>query len=193
MAAPTEGEEKKEESHTEAAPKKGKKKLLLILIPVVLLLVGGGAAFVLLGSGGDEHGEEEEVEAPRHYATHKLDPFIVNLADSAAYVKVTMVVEYDVEILAAAAEGGAAGGGGHGGGGAGGGDAGPTAPPLFSAREPMLRDSVIRILSQKKQADVLSMQGKEILKEELLDALNEASGLEEAPFISIYFLEFIVQ
>lgn len=192
MAAPSEEEGEEKAEGESAAPKKGKKKLLLILIPVIVLLIGGGAAFMLLGGSEDKHAEEEE-EPPRTYATLKLDPFIVNLAESTAYVKVTLVVEYDVDLVAAGALGGGGGGGGHGGGGAGGGDAPAGPPPLFASREPMIRDAVIRVLSSKKKEEVLTQAGKEQLKEELLDAMNEALGLEEAAIISVYFLEFIIQ
>ena len=63
----------------------------------------------------------------------------------------------------------------------------------MQAREPMMRDAVIRVLSSKKAVDVLSPEGKEKLKEELVEAINEAIGLEEGPVVNVYFTEFIIQ
>jgi flagellar basal body-associated protein FliL len=40
---------------------------------------------------------------------------------------------------------------------------------------------------------VLTADGKERLKEELLETINEAIALDEAPVQQIYFAEFIIQ
>lgn len=190
-------EEKEGQAEGDAPKKKGKKKLILILVPVILLL-GGGAAFFLLG-GKEAPKEGEEVEEvvheakPRHLATLKLDPFIVNLSENISFLKVTMLLEYDPEIFAKA-EGGEAHGEAHGGGGSGGEKKdGPAAPSLITERQPMIRDAVIHVLSSKKSADVLTVDGKEKLKEELIESINEALGLPENPIVNIYFLEFIIQ
>ena len=63
----------------------------------------------------------------------------------------------------------------------------------MKTREPMLRDAVIKILSQKKSSEVLSIDGKEKLKEELIEAINESIALEEGPVQQVYFTEFIIQ
>jgi hypothetical protein len=118
---------------------------------------------------------------------------VVNLSESSSFVKVTILVEYDKTILEKFALGGE--GGGHGGGaGGGGGEEKPNAiPPEMMDRDPVIRDAIIRVLSGKRAADVLSASGKEILKEELMEAINEAMGMEEPPIVAVYFTEFIVQ
>lgn len=191
-------EEKEGAAEGEAKPK-GKKKLFII-IAIVLLLVGGGAAFMLMG-GNPEKKEGEEAEEPKeeekHYETAKLDTFIVNLSENTTFLKTTILVEYDPALLHPkgeehGSEGGEASGGGHGSGG-GGESAEAALPAEILKRKPMIHDAIIRVLSSKRSVEVLSPEGKELLKQELLEAINEAIGLEEGPVVNIYFTEFIIQ
>ncbi|MBX7144659.1 MAG: flagellar basal body-associated FliL family protein [Oligoflexia bacterium] len=185
-----EGEEKKE-GEAEAKPK-GKGKLIIIIAVVVLLLGGGGAAFFLMGSKAEpadaEHAEENHDEEQKHLVTADLEPIIVNLSETSNFLKVSLLLEMDNSILEKAAGEHAAGGEGGGEGESKSGLPGPLGP-----RTPMIRDAVIKVLSSKKAADVLTIEGKEQIKEELIEAMNEASGLEEGPIVAVYFSDFIVQ
>lgn len=174
--------------------KAGKKKLIIIVVAVLLVLgVAGGAAAMLMKSSGS--GDQEEAELPPLYRTADLGVFIVNLSEQNQFLKIKLMAEYDQRVLDRAAAASEHGGSGHGGGGAGGGAVeDPHAlPPAMANREPILRDAVIRVLSSKRAEDVLSNEGKERLKEELIEAINEAIGLEENPVVSVYFGEFLVQ
>jgi flagellar basal body-associated protein FliL len=66
-------------------------------------------------------------------------------------------------------------------------------PPHFLKRESMMKDVVIRVLSSKRADDLLTVEGKERLKDELLEGINEAVGLEEPPVVGVFFAEFIIQ
>lgn len=191
-------EEKKEEEKTEgegeAAPKKSKKKLFII-IAVVVLLAGAGAAFALLGGKPESTAEEgaavkEEEEV--HYETVELDTFIVNLSENASFLKVKMLLEFDPNVVHKSDAGGEGGGGGHGGGGSGGEGSGGL-PGILGEKEPMIKDAIIKLLSSKRTEQVLSVEGKEELKQELVEAINEATGLDEPAVVAVYFTEFIVQ
>lgn len=198
--AKEEEEEKKESAEGEAAAKPKSKKKLIIIIAVVVLLVAIGVPLALLGgkkeapAGGAEGAEEASHEEEKHYATFDMDTIIVNLSENASFLKVTLIVEYDPEILAKYS-GGEEEGGGHAYGGAGAGDGGKKGgmPGALGNREPMIKDSIIRVLSSKRPEEVLTAEGKERLKEELIEAINETSGLEEGPVVNIYFKDFIVQ
>ncbi len=187
-------EEPKEGEEAEVKPKS--KKKLIIIIAAVLLLVGGGAGFMLMGGKEevkDEHAEEVEVE--KVYETAKLDTFIVNLSENSTFLKVTLLVEYDPAVFNPHGHeegGGHAGGEGHSGGGEKAEGAGGL-PPVFEKRKPMVHDAIIRVLSSKKANDVITVEGKEQLKQELIEAINEALGLEEPAIVNIYFTEFIIQ
>lgn len=189
-----EAEKKEGEGGEEAAPAGGKSKKKLIIIAVVALLAIGGGAFAFLGGSKPHEGEHaEEIEEKKEYKLAELDTFIVNLSESTSFLKVKMLVEYDPAVIAGA-EGGAEGGGGHGGGGAGGGGAEKQElPPALKARYPMIRDAIIRVISGKRATDVLTVTGKETLKQELIEAINEAAGLDEPPVVNVYFTEFIIQ
>lgn len=188
-------EENKTPEEGEAKPKS--KMMLFIIIGVVVLLASvGGSIMFLGGSGEDEQAEgegHEEEELEVHYQIAELDTIIVNLSENSSFLKVKMLIEYDPN-LAMGAMGGA--GGGHGGGAAGGGGepAGRGGMPgVMGEREPMIKDAIIRVLSSKTAAEVLSPEGKDDLKEELIEAINDATGLDEGPVVNIYFVEFIIQ
>jgi flagellar FliL protein len=190
-------EEAHGEGHAEEAPKPKGKKKLLIIVTVVMLLLGGGAAFFLLGGKKEEPKKEEEehVEEVHHYKTAELEPFIVNLSENNRFLKTTILLEYDPKALEATGEHGSGGeeSGGHGSGGGeeGGGGKGGL-PEAMAGRLPMIRDAIIRVLSSKKVEEVLSGDGKEKLKEDLIESCNEAIGIEGA-VVGVYFTEFIVQ
>jgi flagellar protein FliL len=188
-------EEKKEGAEAAEAKPKSKKKLFII-IGVVVLLLGAGVPVLFLGGGeeANKEGHEVEEETPKHYQTMALETFIVNLSANSSFLKVGMILEYDPEILDKASLGGHGGGEGHGGGASGGGGGEEASGhPLITARQPMIKDAILRILSSKKAEDVLTVDGKEKLKEELIEGINEAIGLEEEPIVNIYFTEFMVQ
>jgi flagellar protein FliL len=163
------GEEKKEK------PSGGGKKKLIIIILAVLILVGGGVgAFLAMGGKGHEgdeessDGEEAEEEAEHEEEAapafvQPLEPFIVNLQVKGSFLKTTIQLRFST----------------------------PEPPPHIENEIPKVRDSVIRILTGKAASDILSAEGKETLREEIRDAVNEALGGEDVT--EIYFTEFIVQ
>jgi flagellar FliL protein len=188
-------EEEETTEEGEEGGKKKSKKMLFIILGVVLLLAAGIPAALMLGGGEDEadgHGEEEHEEEV-HYETYELEPFIVNLSKTSSFLKVRLLVEFDPNLVNGG-EDAHGGGGAYGGGGSGGGEAAPSGPPgVLGEKDPMIRDAIIMILSSKKAEDVLTVDGKEELKVELLDAINDATGLDDPPIVNVYFLEFIVQ
>jgi len=199
MAKEQKEETRKDEGEQTEEPQakpKGKKKLFIIVGGVVALLLCIGLPLAFMGGGKKAAaGEGEELmEAEKHYATFDMDTIIVNLSEVGTFLKVTLTIEYDPELLHVAGSGGG-GGGGYGGGAMGGEGAagGGGTPPVFAEREPMIKSAVIAVLSSKKAADILSRTGKEQLKDELIEAINEALGLDESPVVSIYFKEFIIQ
>lgn len=184
--------EEKEAPAEEAAPKPKSKKKLIIIIVAAVLVVGGGAGFFLMKGGKKpEAAEEEPTETKKHYETVDIGTFTVNLSMNSSFLKVKVLLEYDPEILAKAGEHSEGGGGAYGGGGEGEKDKG--LPGVLGQREPMIRDAIIRVLSSKRAEDVLTQEGKDQLKEEMMEAINEATGLEEGPIVNVYFIEFIVQ
>ncbi|MCI5066124.1 flagellar basal body-associated FliL family protein [bacterium] len=177
-----------EEENTEGGeeePKKGSKMLLIIIAVVVLLVLGGGgAAFFLLG--GEEEKKEDGEPVDITYKTVEMRPFIVNLADNTSYIKLVLLLEYDPTLVGG-------GGGAFGGGGSRTDPISGKLPGDLKEREAMIRDAVISLVGGKTRQELLTAEGKDTLKEELLEVINDASGLDEAAIVGVYFLEFIIQ
>lgn len=189
-------EETPEGGEAPAAPKKAKNKLVIIIIIAVLLVglvaVGGYLAVSMLGGkkaakGGEEHGapaaegEQAGGEAPaggEHGGGEgeaggagnmgvlvSLDPFIVNLSSDAGkrYLKITMQLEL----------------------------ARPGMAGEVTNKMPQIKDAVITVLSSKAADDLLTIEGKFRLKEQVLTRINNllTSGVVK----NIFFVEFVIQ
>ena len=168
-----------------AAPKKKSKKLLIIIVLLVVLGGGGAGGFYFWtrmshaqAAKAGEHKEENSAakkEAGEKFALPEdeevksvveLQPFIVNLADmeQARYLRMTVSVGISEE----------------------GGEEKPDS--LFLTR---VKNAMLSVLTVKKSSDVLSVEGKQKLREELLQAAQAASSHPKVH--AIYITDFIVQ
>ena len=179
MAKEEKKEDKKEaEDKGEEGAKKGKKKLLIIIVAAVLVVGGGAGAFFALGGkkaeeGADAGGEEadaegeagaeggEGVELPG--AVVPLDVFIVNLGVKGSFLKTSIQLEL----------------------------ATPEPGHDFERNIPKIRDAIIRVLSTRIASEILALEGKEKLREEVKKSINDALGSEDVT--QVFFTEFIVQ
>lgn len=162
------------------APKKGSKKLIIIIAVVVLLVVvGGAAAFFLLKKNPEgEDGEGEDgapasshaaPKAEKAEAAHKpvkrdpahppvyvaLDPFTINLADreQERYAQIGITLEVDEQKFA----------------------------DEMKAFMPSIRNSILLILSHKTAAELLELEGKETLAEEIKREAVRPMGISIDP------------
>lgn len=186
MAEKQEQEEKKEGE----APKKGGKKLIIIIAAAVLVL-GGAGAFFMMGSAPEEEQPMEEIEEAHdeaHTEAIEIGTFLVNLSENATFLKATVVMEVNSHLLHNEPKGGS-GGGGHGGG-----EEGESKlPGILGAKEASIKDRIIKILSSKRAQQLLDADGKEELKEELVDAINQLVELDEELVSNVFFTNFIIQ
>ena len=172
MAVEEEGQEQEEE----AQPKKAKSKVLLIAVIGVLLVallgVGGYIVYTqVLGGGGSEEAKKEAAKAEELKEAAKLgivaalDPFIVNLSDDAGkrYLKITMQLELDNEVL----------------------------NEEVTNKMPQIKDSIITVLSSKTTDDLLTVDGKFKLKEQIQTRVNVL--LKTGVVKNVYFVEFVIQ
>ena len=171
----------KEKAPAPENPQKPKKPRKLLLIGgaglIVLLLIGGVVAYFFLSSSpadssedasftgkimGMFSGKEKPKETPPA-AIHKMDPFLVNLADPGQlrYLKVTLHVET------------------------------PLKREEYEKRLPQFRDSVLSILSSKQFKDISTPEGKNVLRGEIKEKINQI--VAEAKVQNIYFTEFVIQ
>ena len=172
----------KDEEGKEEAPKKSKKMLFIIGGVLLLVVIGAGAFFMLSGGkkaadGEGEDGEEPAEAAEGHGEAGKegghggaltgsivpLDTFIVNLQVKGSFLKTLIQLEFGE----------------------------PGQPHTLESDMPKVRDAIIRIMSGKTAQEILSVEGKEKLREEVKDGVNNAMGSEDV--VNVYFTEFIVQ
>lgn len=175
-----------EKTQEEAPKKKGKSKLLIVIIAVVVLLVAGVAVkmFVL---GGKKSPSENNAQQPTHttnqtesdsYESNNLKPviigpIIVNLADAGGdrYLKAKFVLlETHQGVQKAEKEKSSTG---------------------FSLENAIIKDTIINTISAKTSDDLLSVAGKEELKNELINAINRS--VHKNLVRKIFFTSFIIQ
>jgi flagellar FliL protein len=152
------------------------KKVVVILIVVFVILLGCmGTGFFFVWNklaavnaqaqppGGDPalQGKQMKKIGP----LHPLETFIVNLADDGGnrYLRVTMNLELKDE---------------------------KTAEDVVE-RLPLIRNSILMVLPAKSYEEIHTLEGKNALRQELLDGLNEVMMPDSIH--NIYFTEFVVQ
>lgn len=153
-------------------PKKSGPPMLIIIIVAALLVVGGGAfAYFKFfaksdhkaeGEGGHAETKKEEVKDPKELMM-ALDPFVVNLGGPGSFLKMTIQVEINS----------------------------PLDKPFIEARLPVIRDSIVILLSAKSAETVASPEGKLKLKDEINIRINKALGKNLVK--NVYYTEFVMQ
>ena len=173
----------------------GKKKMMIIIgAAVAVALILGIVAFMVLGKDdkkATKEGEAAQTEgaagaaggaaapaagghggAPAAGGTASpaanifpLEPFIVNIYDGQElrYLKVKVELEM----------------------------AGAIIKPEIEGRLAPIRDSILILLSAKTLQDVQDVQGKNTLKDEILNAINK--NIPPGKVIKVYFTDFVVQ
>jgi flagellar protein FliL len=191
-------EVKKEEAGAEVAPKKSK-KLLIIIVSVVVVTLGLGAGVgYLMGhkkSGDAAHGEEASSEGKHEAKSGEpkkppvfvaLEPFTVNLqADATSGEQFLQAV---VSLRVADEKKG----------------------EELKAYMPQIRHEILSLAGGKKASEIISIDGREVLAEDIKDTVNEVLGYEpprrskrkkkdedaaedDAPVLAVFFTQFIVQ
>jgi flagellar FliL protein len=184
--------ETKDKAAAGAAPKKS--KMMLIIILLLLVVVGAGGFFgwkhfkakadttaQTAASGHDEE-ESSDEEKPKKGkkkkkkekehgedgATVNFEPFLVNLADKEA----SRYVKTSIRLLVANKE---------------------SAETIAKGETlmPRMRDTILTLLSTKTAEEMTSNEGKEKLKKEILEKVNEY--LPEDGAHDVFFTDFVVQ
>lgn len=175
---------KKPEDGDVTVEKKPKSNMVLIIVIalLVVLLVGGGAtAFFMLGSSHEEATatttqQDTKVEKKKSSSKKSTDhltigpmypmaQFVVNLLSESGnrFLKVAVDLELsDVKLQ-----------------------------PEMDHKKSLIRDIIIRTFSSKTFEEISTLKGKDKLKEEVLDKINE--NLSDGQVKNIYFTDFVVQ
>ena len=190
------GKEKAAEGKPEAAEDAkgggGKRGIITIAAAaLVSLAVGAGGAFFFAGghgaeaqasahggseqgsegeSGGEAHGEAGGETAKHGTADYKerlfaLEPLVVNVTGDGYNRFLKLRVEFEADDVALKEE--------------------------IEGRLPQVRDALIVLLSSKQLSDITDFEGKALLKEDILERVNDL--LETGDVKSVLFTEFVVQ
>jgi len=154
--------------------------LILIVVLLVVLLIGGGlAAFFLLGSDDTQASMEQQNQQTTtqrkstgrstQYLTigpmYPMSQFVVNLLSESGskYLKVILDIELD----------------------------NPELSVEMDHKKSLVRDIIIRSLSSKTFEEVSTMKGKDRLKDEIVNKINDV--LADGQVKNIFFTDFVVQ
>jgi flagellar FliL protein len=148
-------------------PKKPKRTVLLIGIVLILGMGIGGAWFFLRQRA--VHAEQRAESGSKVQAVLHLEEFIVNLGDTEGgrYLRVGMELGLDHPIGKE-----------------------KTDKDQVSSNA-LIRDTILAVLCARKSYDLLSPDGKEKLKEDLVQRLQ--ARIPELGAKEIYFTDFLVQ
>lgn len=168
---------------TQEKQTKKSNSLVIIIIAVVLILllaIGGVIGYLILGGndqpamvqdnqaqtqGGKNASLKRSTDYMNMGPVYPMDQFIVNLlSDSGSrFLKTRIDLELSTESLM----------------------------PEIEKKKPLIRDIIIRTLSSKTFEEVSTMKGKDRLKDEIVDRINEV--LADGHLKNIYFTDFVVQ
>lgn len=169
-----------ENEEVETKPKGSNLVLILVTVLLLVVLIVGGFVIFLLMSGGDSEEEKDttKVEQVEKKSSKKknaenltdvgviypLDTFTVNLvSDSGSkYLKCKIELEQNIETLT----------------------------PELDKKIPVIKDKIIETLSSKSVEEISTGKGKERLKEEIINKINEV--LNDGYIKNIYFTDFVI-
>jgi len=152
---------------------RGKLPILIIIIVVIVAALGGTGFLLLKGKAKGANAEAKKPEKKAE-ALMALQEFVVNLADLTEphYLK----LEINLSVTGEVPEGG--GGEGEG--------AGASDPFL-----PIIRDTIITVVSRHTYNELLTNGGKDVLRTEIHTALDKAVPHLEVE--KVYFVNFAMQ
>lgn len=137
-------------SEAAAPAKKGKGLLLLIVVAVLMLLVGGGGAWFFLSHKKGEHTAEAKPVKKATPVFMTLEPFVVNLAGDVQHY---LQVGIDLRV------------------------ADSSVPDQIKVHLPEIRNGVLLLLSSKKVEDLVSVEQKNQLRNEIREVVNQPLGI----------------
>lgn len=138
-----------------------KKKLLRVIIIAVVVLLAAGAAYYFFFRDKGEEVAEETPPVLYNYAIK--DSFVTNVKSSKKLFKTTIVLVSNEKDMDA----------------------------FYEANLYTIRDSILFILRELTEADIVSEDIQDILRASIPDTLNKALDIE--CIVSVYFSDFVMQ
>ena len=153
-----------EEQEQEPKGKKGKSMKMIIIIAVVAVVVCAGAA---TGFYFFSKTESKKAVAPQPVVITiwPMEAFIVNIADTNGERYLKLVVQLELSE--------------------------PGVIPELEQLKPRLRDSILDLLTPKPYKELVDLNGKQRLREDIAGRINNM--LSKGKVTKVYFTEFVVQ
>lgn len=160
-----------------AAPKPKKKKTLLIAI-IALLVLGGGGAGWYFTMGKKPADPKAAAEASKHEDDSKppvysrLDVFTVNLQKAEGETEDTYLqTEFQLKV------------------------ADEKVAESVKVRSPEIRNALLLLLSSKTKTELVSIEGKQKLSDEIIAQINKIVGAKDpkSGVQGVYFTSFVIQ
>ncbi|CAG0938454.1 hypothetical protein GALLN_00289 [Gallionellaceae bacterium] len=144
-----------------AAKPNSKKKLLFIILGVLVLVAGGGAGWYF--TKGGRHAEEAKAPPPAPPKFMALEPFTVNLQNdtSEQFLQIGITLKF-VE---------------------------PELEEQIKLHMPEIRSRLVFLLSSKRASDLVPVEGKKKLVQEIIAETSSVLGLRNAPAPKIVVFE----
>lgn len=177
-------EEEKETTETAPAAKGSKKKLFIIIGGVLFLILAAGIPVLYFTvfapkaeldadviTEGEEASvplegnlEEDELEEGEKAigAIYPLDTFVLNLADG-KFIRAQLQLEFSDRDV----------------------------PKRFYSKQVLVRDALISLITAKKSEALTAEDGKETLKKEVKDKVNEVLNRQDVE--NVYLTQFVIQ
>lgn len=163
----------KQEAAKEAPPKKSKKGLILALVGGLLILVlGAGGAywyFTQQQSGNHQDKPKEEKVVTKEPVFVTLDTFTVNLQPDPddQYLQVDLTVQVGDQAQA----------------------------DIIKMHMPSVRNRILILLSSKKSSELLNIEGKKALTNEIITQLSQPFSPGGKPQVvnDVFFTSFVIQ
>lgn len=160
---------------------KGRSKPLLLIIVILILVIAGGGAWYFLGAGdsgseiageadeGEDVEEEEEAKPVTPYYFTLNPPFVVNFAGTGR----ARFLQVNIEGLTRD----------------------PSVKEDVTMHMPHIRNNIVFILSSQRYEDLVSAEGKEKLRKQILDEIRSILKQEtgNSDIEDIYFTSFVIQ
>lgn len=158
-------------AEVEAPAPASSKKLIIIIAAVVLLAGGGGGAwFMMQKKAGDHKKEEVKHEEPAKAPVFiTLETFTLNLQPDPD----EKFLQLDIQLQVANAE----------------------VVELLKTQMPVVRNRLLLLLTSKKASEILTMEGKKQLSEEIMAEIKKPFSPEGKPqeVLGVFFTSFVVQ
>jgi flagellar protein FliL len=165
---------KEEQTQQEPAPvtkQKGKGAFIKWLIIGVcgIAIIAGALAGGLYYFNGVSEGKEHQKAEKTAGILWPMEPFIVNLADNTGDRYLKAVIQLEVS----------------------GQEEGKENTKALDELKPKFRDCVLDILSSKSYSELMDINGKQRLRQDIAAKLNKI--LSKGKIVHVYFTEFVIQ